>query len=108
MSTHTPGPWNVEDYYHVRDNRDGLTIVHNGNNQCRFIADLLPLADDNGTMDCNVYANARLISAAPDLLEALQNLLEAPDLNLDELENETVMLMQNAKAAIKKAKGEAI
>lgn len=87
---HTPGPWRMEktpsDHVNVRD------------------------SDDN--MVCEVYGSlhiqttdARLIAAAPELLEALESLLSCPDLNLEGLEAETLKAIDNARAAIYKAKG---
>ena len=53
--TYTPGPWKVED--------DGYTIVSpNG----------IHIADLNSPL------NARLIAAAPELLEALKEILDCP------------------------------
>jgi hypothetical protein len=43
----------------------------------------------------------------PELLEALEELLECCELNLDEMEPETVTTIEAAQAAILKAYGEA-
>ena len=51
-------------------------------------------------------ANASLIAAAPELLEALVRMLNCPDLNLDSLEEETIEAIKQAQAAIRKATGE--
>ena len=48
--------------------------------------------------------NTRLMAAAPELLAALESLLDSPDLNLDGLEAETIAAIQAAGAAIAKAK----
>lgn len=50
--------------------------------------------------------NAQLIAAAPDMLAALERLLGCPDLNLDELEPETCEAIEQARAAIVKARGQ--
>lgn len=94
MSKHTSGPWRT----HLTD--DTLVIDAVG----------VPVATMDGNYidgsHSNIEANARLIAAAPDLLEALEKILVSdregyPNCNLfsDDL--------ARAKAAIAKAKGEA-
>ena len=65
MSTpqHTPGPWFQESPDTVSDSNGGL------------VAAVYPGAPRASQID----ANARLIAAAPELLEALQRLLTAPE-----------------------------
>ena len=81
MSKHTPGPWNWENYngiIHVfLENTFGTPSV------CKLIGE-------------NQEDNARLIAAAPELLDALDALINAPwsGTNVDK-----------ARAAIAKAKG---
>ena len=60
---HTPGPWT----------QDGLTIK-----TTRGIIAECPTPQHGGTFDCQ--ANARLIAAAPALLEALTRLKQAFDI----------------------------
>ena len=90
MSTqHTPGPWSV-----VED---------------RVPASLEIFADKSAICECwrradvaTEMANARLISAAPDLLEALRNIVSAALRHqLEESDLEVV----EARAAIAKATG---
>ena len=57
MSKHTPGPWNTSAYY------GGWDCIRDGSGQ--IIAKL----------GANFPANADLIAAAPDLLDALHGLL---------------------------------
>lgn len=61
-SAHTPGPWEVASAFigplHIR-NQDGATLAHVGHEDFDTCA-----------------ANARLIAAAPDLLAALQMMLD--------------------------------
>lgn len=71
MSEHTPGPWTIESPL-----SDQMSIVEAGklSHEWRFIAQV-----DNGDLEDGfpqevAEANAKLIAAAPDLLEALQNL----------------------------------
>ena len=85
---HTPGPWHIE-VTHVTEG--AYTISHGANRQgdgpeC-----------DVGKFYCS-GANARLIAAAPDLLEALQKAVRFGGLFPD--------LKEEAEAAIAKAKGE--
>jgi hypothetical protein len=56
MSAHTPGPWNVPDKYVKMRGCNFLSHVH---------------WDDE-----EAVANARLIAAAPDLLAALQGVMD--------------------------------
>ena len=84
MTKHTPGPW-------VKD----MNEVYGPEN--------LPVADCNGrtVQECN--ANARLIAASPDLLEALEGLVLEKDYpGMSEPERQ---LHQAARAAIAKATG---
>lgn len=69
MSKHTPGPWYVEfgEAYNVRADHGGIVAqIHN----------LKGRHGIGGRIDANeASSNARLIAAAPDLLEALQRSL---------------------------------
>lgn len=92
MSGHTPGPWCAVDVDHAVAicTVDGHTV-----------ADVFAMAD----AECGVTtdANARLVAAAPDLLEALQEAHEA----LDGVRPYTVGLMNAINSAIAKATGAA-
>ena len=93
MSKHTPGPWFVDHKspFLVRagDDIDGRHIAHIGpaNYTPRFDVD---------------EPNAKLIAAAPDLLEALYEIIN--DGGKFVMTNET---HRKARAAIAKARGEA-
>jgi len=71
MSKHTPGPWVVHDHptdpnqfgHHVTT-VDGLTICS--------VTYQLPSRTAHGVEETTRVANAHLIAAAPDLLDALQ------------------------------------
>lgn len=54
---------------------------------------------------CNVYADARLIAAAPDLLAALEALVGEADLGEVDLEPEEMAKLEAGRAAIAKARG---
>tara|TARA_R110000868_G_scaffold26537_4_gene102052 strand:- start:104 stop:403 length:300 start_codon:yes stop_codon:yes gene_type:complete len=72
---HTPGPWTIFDGAHPGIDGGGLSIVVYGKED-------EPLYGVQGWNAGEALANARLIAAAPDLLEALQQLggilVEAP------------------------------
>ena len=102
MGKYTPGPWafDWED-----DNRTWAIvksptgkIVANVNTESGpYIA---PLVSDK----MPAQANAQLISAAPDLFEALKIILEYPYGDASPLDDPLVM--EQARAAIRKAEGE--
>ena len=96
MSTqHTPGPWILSRHGAVIG---GVTRQYtNGVGQDQ-IAMACHMQDGNGDQ----HANARLIAAAPDLLEALECLMVECDL----VSEDAVKAYANARAAIAKALGE--
>lgn len=110
LGGHTPGPWFVGD-----DDEDAAGVeyidVHAGaymdspyrsiaHVQPGFDEDFLPRSDED-------WANARLIAAAPELLDALKALqlqaLQSPDLLATEWGQEALSL---TKAALNKATGQ--
>lgn len=97
MSKHTPGPWlTTESTEHW--GRVNVTV------QAAFTANEIATAWQ-GTTDVN-RANARLIAAAPDLLEALELMLDRfrdTEGSHGQWEEEAT---ENARAAIAKARGE--
>lgn len=72
MSNHTPGPWDAETAYDTGElvpieNSGLVLVVMSATGDVAYIANALdPVEVQN--------ANARLIAAAPDLLEALTNI----------------------------------
>jgi len=95
MSTkHTPGPWYLEEHYLTVQVNDEEVDFHG--NPIKFI-----IARANDT------ANARLIAAAPELLEALQTLTKWA--NVAGCDREEGSILDNnikaARAAIAKATG---
>ena len=88
MSKHTPGPWRFEP--HSVDSNYMLIYCSN-----------TPGEGDNVRGYCGA-ANARLIAAAPDLLEALQRLIESGDVR----DAGEAGALKQARAAIAKATGE--
>jgi beta-xylosidase len=100
MSGHTPGPWAQSH----RESDDGW-----------YRTQVYPVADPNNTIaTCNWHsvrteyghvtdrdANARLIAAAPELMEALRALAD----QVEEYELGNPDALRNARAAIAKAEG---
>lgn len=96
---HTPGPWTAIEKFGVLGSVKGGVIrkYTNGTSQDQLFM-VCSVQDDNGGTEAT-NANARLIAAAPDLLEALQHLLVAHGEQLD-------YAFQQAQEAIAKATGE--
>jgi hypothetical protein len=97
MSKHTPGPWKtVARNYPIADtgDYDGCWEVLTGDPK-------KPIVQIWGDSDED-EANARLIAAAPDLLEALRRLLDSGDVR-DAAEKGALAA---ARAAIAKAEGQ--
>jgi hypothetical protein len=92
MSGHTPGRWHVDRraLFRVADSND-TTICSTG----------------TSTKNRDYWeANAVLISAAPDLLEALEEIDEFAK-NPDQLSRNHDGVLAKVRAAIRKAKGDA-
>lgn len=85
---HTPGPWKLNSSY---------TFFGNGTPVASMIAS--SLAD----LTAEEQANARLIAAAPDLLQALKDLLAVCD---EELDDARTPEMRVARRIIAKAEGQ--
>ena len=90
MSKHTPGPWMKDD--------DGDRVV----DLAYFI-----VAEVDGVDEAEVEANARLIAAAPDMLEALREVFAAHPNHtwLPGLSARERLAFRQVKAAIAKAEG---
>lgn len=98
MNKHTPGPWN-----RIKGDRN---VYSASGTVCKTPAIL-----GGGSAATNWEANARLIAAAPDLLEALEDALSDYDAwmkDADVTPNESLLAWTNkARAAIARARGEA-
>jgi hypothetical protein len=90
MSKHTPGPWDI--YFNSRDDFVVRKMFPDGQ-------------ESHEIARCRSGAyNALLIAAAPDLLEALNAMLDTCyDLERDD---DVINAVAKARAAIAKAKGE--
>lgn len=98
MSKHTRGPWTMH------DERAGAFIVTAGDRETGYPICARPSSIGEKESEC--LANARLIAAAPDLLEALESgrsllhALATPD------DRVTQVAMRQIDNAIAEAKGE--
>ena len=116
MSKHTPGPWALESV----DTRCGSCHkigpfpsagVRSEVHACVYADQMRLGIDDRNPVAAELLANARLIAAAPELLEALVQLEEAfcsvgPGMTREDREDSRAALIA-ARAAIAKARGEA-
>jgi hypothetical protein len=99
---HTPGPWQDNDAGRI------YAPVPVGADEAPFVADC---CNNPGSSQCTTRekANASLIAAAPELLEALESLfddwLTLVDIDLDEENPDCLAIEANTRAAITKAKG---
>jgi hypothetical protein len=96
MSAHTPAPWAVDGTLHSGD----LDVI-SADGRIAMIDD----SRATGWNEPTIKANARLIAAAPDLLNALDGLLDyLRDYDADY--PEAAPIFGKARAAIAKATGE--
>ena len=99
---HTPGPWQIKSQHEphlIIANVDGETVAGVTSYSFDFIASL---EDEYGEMTSG--ANARLVLAAPELLEAAQRTLNS----IANTEGELAMTLESGdmlRAAIAKATG---
>jgi hypothetical protein len=89
--THTSGPWRIETWIY-QNAREVVTIQTDKD----AIATACNIWRDGDDSTFEVIANARLIAAAPEMLEALQSLTHPMTSDED---------LQNALAVIAKVKG---
>jgi len=105
MSGHTPGPWLLQETTVYALNEERIPVN-------RFTASI-----DSGWRNAEsrisrneVEANAQLIAAAPELLDALESLkceLILSDVDMDYIESHFRPWLDKAAAAIAKARGTA-
>ena len=96
MSKHTPGPWEIEEHYHF-----GYRWI-SGPQHSQLAQVVWCMEYEDRSPECE--ANAHLIAAAPELLEALEYYVEkVADLSRYGVIIET-SLREKAEAAIAKAK----
>ena len=93
MPDYTPGPWMIDLDNHMLSS---------------CIAEVVAIANDDCDGDFSSpkeYADARLIAAAPEMLEALERIEELMDSLAPLRRTDLFNADQQAKAAIAKAKG---
>jgi hypothetical protein len=95
MKKHTPGPWATLDRAD-----DSRTHISNG---AHIVCTLGTTRTDGSP---NHSPNALLIAAAPDLLSALEEMM-AVFQDHEQYDEESAEVIQSARAALRKAKGEA-
>ena len=93
MSKHTPGPWKAN--FAI----SGSVYIFGGDRN--FVCVFNEWRDE-----ANQEANANLIAAAPDLLEALEELLSMCQRQEDFHDDGDGRMFERASAAIAKARGE--
>lgn len=96
-SKYMPGPWTIEEY--GDDETPALVIHKDTENRICFMATPGSHGDP-----AKIEADARLIAAAPDLLEALRELREQTE--PEELLDDESKCWLKARAAILKATGQ--
>lgn len=93
----TPGPWFAHDASNLLTHDESGPLYRIGPDEYTSVAEVRPGSEDDD-LPAQTEANARLIAAAPDLLEALEQCVE----KLWTTDKETV---EKARAAIAKARG---
>lgn len=99
---HTPGPWDIwtdREENEIYGRAIGARITAAGDS--RSIGSIHGLASNEEAIRDEAAANAKLIAAAPELLAALEALLDQADLG--EVDEETQPIVDQARAAIAKA-----
>ena len=108
MSTqHTPKPWQLSEYT-WKDGSGTYRRVEQVDQFGDVVASVCIRHSANHTLDACGDANARLIIAAPDLLEALQDLFDADmeHVLMGDGKDDQIEAIAKARAAIAKATGE--
>ena len=100
LTPHTRGPWEI----HRRENGYAYLHAPHDPHEWRDFARVVVEMDDTGPSNEGA-ANAHLIAAAPDLLEALEEVVRKFDVAPDAVKNVPLGIMK-ARAAIAKARGE--
>ena len=100
---HTPGPWRVEDWQYPQTGREHVSVIQNDKDAVAEVLDLWSMdfrAEEKA-------ANARLIAAAPELLESLRLMVDMFERHIDGRPgpDDAATRWDSARAAIAKAEG---
>jgi hypothetical protein len=78
---HTRGPWDFSEKLSGSENHKGFHLFapKERDGKGLWIGEISPVSEENGDASKEGWANARLIAAAPDLLEALEATLSEFD-----------------------------
>jgi hypothetical protein len=80
MAEHTPGPWLIEkNYSNGCEIGPWIMTGRRPSGERNIIANIAGAPYLEADKGANTYANARLVTAAPDLLEALQEVVAISD-----------------------------
>ena len=113
MSKHTPGPWSVGEVSHKKQRVD-IDSLHAdqtvGHQTWRGLARAYGCEDMPAEGTAVMLANARLIAAAPELLEALRGMQALDDEHHQrgQCDDDVCAEVRKARAAIAKATGEQV
>src|SRR5690348_16298961 len=100
QTSHTPGPWHIK----PMDNGYGLQVF--GNDGKRIIGAISSNGAGIRRASAKVKSDSNLIATAPELLHALESLVEACSTSADGRDFDWPSLMGSAHAAIAKARGD--
>ena len=104
MSKHSPGPWTIGKVSHAEQHVDIDSLNHDpfvGCDEWRAMARTYGTEGEEEIGSIVMLANARLIAAAPELLEALTDCVE----HMHWTQPQGEAALKKAKAAIAKATG---
>jgi hypothetical protein len=100
MSKHTPGPWKISHGCLPGDAGFSIGTNNAAARNVSIVAECWPCTIVSEDHRRELFSNARLITAAPDLLEACRQMLEGM-----EVEGYSCDTMDMARDAIAKAEG---
>ena len=96
MTKHTPGPWKIFEGWGA-DKRRPVIVDAIPDDEGKFVGNCICYA---ASTNPDIEANARLIAAAPDLLDHLKHMVRLVE---TELKEDGGHILQGAKDAIAKA-----
>lgn len=110
MSKHSPGPWTIGKVSHAEQHVDIDSLNHDpfvGCDEWRTMARTYGTEGEEEIGSIVMLANARLIAAAPELLEALRGMLALDEEHHQRghCDDDVCAEVRKARAAIAKATG---